>query len=293
MLLPIIVATVLLTGQALQPPIPSAGNVGQAEQQNTKQTDTQSGENVSMSVVVVSPQAVVSVPPQPESGTQTAEHKQPPALQWGAISDWGILGVTLALLVLGYFQWNTAQEAHRHFCIVERAYVTISPEPDGFEISHAVVQVGAGDALHQCRLRMQVTNFGNTPALVTSAAINMVLNRGPMPIVPPYNSTEKIGGFLVKGESIPVLVGFEQSREKIIAFRANELSLWVFGYVDYIDRFDNRHRCGFGRRAHSRGTSSSDRFVVHGLFFDGHPGYNYDRLRERGEGNDWDDAKPS
>ena len=61
-----------------------------------------------------------------------------------------------------------------------------------------------------------------------------------------------------------------------------ELQLFVVGYVDYVDQFRERHRSGYGRRyAHDADGNN--------LVFIDARGYNYDRVRLPGEGNDWNE----
>lgn len=98
--------------------------------------------------------------------------------------------------------------------------------------------------------------------------------------------------------------------------------LWILGYVDYIDKFGKRHRSGYARiydpgvdrKTYAKKTqfplkpafktdgSTSDlreRLGIddeawqsrNNLPFVTVPGYNYDRVREKGEGDDWDDPQ--
>ena len=56
------------------------------------------------------------------------------------------------------------------------------------------------------------------------------------------------------------------------------------GYVDYIDQFGQRHRGGYARVYDPRLDTEPSR---NNLLFITQKGYNYDRLRKRGEGSDW------
>ena len=56
--------------------------------------------------------------------------------------------------------------------------------------------------------------------------------------------------------------------------------LIVYGYVDYIDQFGQRHRAGFGRQYHPSATTNNMVFPDTGPF-------NYDCERQVGEGIDW------
>ncbi len=56
----------------------------------------------------------------------------------------------------------------------------------------------------------------------------------------------------------------------------------LIGYVDYLDKFGGRHRGGYARKFAPEldGTDNN-------LIFVDQTGYNYDRSRKKGEGNDW------
>lgn len=74
-----------------------------------------------------------------------------------------------------------------------------------------------------------------------------------------------------------------------------ERKLWLYGYVDYRDRFGTRHRGGYMRRYERFDRTAAPDALGHlperynNLVFDPTPGFNYDRERERGEGNDWNE----
>ena len=81
------------------------------------------------------------------------------------------------------------------------------------------------------------------------------------------------------------------------SLRAVELKmnkLWLYGYVDYIDQFGQRHRAGWARlyepdRDDRQYYPSDDDFAKRSnLVFVAEEGYNYDRERMPREGNDWD-----
>jgi hypothetical protein len=77
-------------------------------------------------------------------------------------------------------------------------------------------------------------------------------------------------------------------------------------YVDYIDQFGKRHRSGYGRLyyhwAEIKGPQPNDpgvpsrqaveqRYMTrNNLVFMTQAGYNYDRERKEGEGNDWNES---
>ena len=60
--------------------------------------------------------------------------------------------------------------------------------------------------------------------------------------------------------------------------------LCLLGYVDYMDAFEQRHRFGYARQFVPNTRENNLVFITK-------PGYNYDRERKHGEGNDWDDKQ--
>ncbi len=184
----------------------------------------------------------------------------------------------------GLLYW-VGLNAERSTKTIERAYVKMSHTEPG------ITWFGMEGGF---TLEMKVENFGNTPADVTDVLLRpIILKDGELlPNIPNYERQRTINSFhtfLVKGDyffySNPELlsVGSSDERNKIIS---GEKILYVFGYVDYIDKFGTRHRSGYARR-YIKGAN-----VVNGrgnnLGFVSQRKYNYDRPRNRKEGNDWD-----
>jgi hypothetical protein len=69
----------------------------------------------------------------------------------------------------------------------------------------------------------------------------------------------------------------------MLPFQTRSKTLYVIGYADYIDQFNNRHRAGYARRYNP--VSPQDNLHIAMDI-----GYNYDRLRNQGEGNDWNNV---
>jgi hypothetical protein len=81
-------------------------------------------------------------------------------------------------------------------------------------------------------------------------------------------------------------------------FLGNELKLWIIGFVDYVDIFTIRRRAGYARRVlstHGPKDTSTHRIPcdTFPLVFEKHRDYNYDRERQHGEGDDWDEPQPN
>jgi len=82
------------------------------------------------------------------------------------------------------------------------------------------------------------------------------------------------------------------------------LRLFIIGYVDFVDAFGVRHRSGYARMYNawieSKGIQPDDPTMLsavelkqrhkrrNNLVFMSQAGYNYDRERDEGEGNDWE-----
>ena len=108
---------------------------------------------------------------------------------------------------------------------------------------------------------------------------------------------EPTRAFLVTGE---VFTRYERSLRiepaVIPAVKDETVKLMLYGYVDYIDVFGKRHRSGYARDYSPKRDNRADypydeEFETrNNLVFMEQRGYNYDRLRKKGEGNDWDKA---
>jgi hypothetical protein len=137
-------------------------------------------------------------------------------------------------------------------------------------------------------LKLEVRNFGTTPGRMTDYVLSSFT--GPkdsrLPIPPQYtreSGAKSATAFLVAGDFVTVASFVTVSSEEAQKLRSGEREIAVFGYVDYIDQFRQRHRAGMGRRFDRTGPSDMN------LSFMVEPGYNYDRARLPGEGNDWDE----
>jgi hypothetical protein len=91
--------------------------------------------------------------------------------------------------------------------------------------------------------------------------------------------------FLVAQEeffyNVPVSISAEQMAAVNNAFTH---TLYLVGYVDYIDQFGQRHRGGYARMY-----KPLTEFLKgqNNLVYVVQEGYNYDRRRRRAEGEDW------
>ena len=108
----------------------------------------------------------------------------------------------------------------------------------------------------------------------------------------------------MKDDSFNIFGEFDVEAADITRVKADPKTwkFYLLGYVDYIDKFGDRHRAGYAR-VYDPLENSEARYTKAGVLdvkayarrnnlpFVMTPGYNYDRPREKkkGEGNDWDD----
>jgi hypothetical protein len=180
---------------------------------------------------------------------------------------------TGGLIVVGYLQWRTYEATLQNTRTIERAYVDISHDQPGLNISP-----------HQITFSLAVKNHGRTPANVARPVMFLALaETGDFPTEPERALTEHpsygtpavspMGYFLMPGESFhswELRPSFPQ--DVLAGLQDSTRTLWLIGFVDYIDHFGRTHRAGYARRyihAPLPGTSNN-------LVFELKPGYNYD-----------------
>ena len=195
-------------------------------------------------------------------------------------NDWiaaGSIAIVFATIALGAIAWVQIQTSRAEL----RAYVKMSHLPPGLDTETLTI-------------RIRVKNFGKTPARVTDLLIKpLVLTDGTTSLPDPdYSVSEKEIGeskqaFLVTNDKIFVTRKLPLSPADLAAIKDGLRSLYVYGYVDYIDAFKRRHRGGYGRVfVPSLDTGPPQKRNNLNVVADGR--YNYDRPRKPGEGNDWD-----
>lgn len=199
----------------------------------------------------------------------------------------------LQLIVFGLQAWklhqtvkatkesaNAALKSTDAFKASERAYVKMSHCPPGLYPAPAPHSIYV--------VKMRVKNFGQTPATVTDLLLTKkVLPRNErLPMVPDYSvraAGESPNIFLVREDESFTSYNFPISNEERSSIEDGTQILYVYGYIDYIDRFGCRHRAGYARRFNGEiGGEDNLKFVIQ-------EGYNYDRPRNKGEGNDWNE----
>jgi len=211
---------------------------------------------------------------------------------WRFILSHPELITALATIFIGWFTYalvratkeltRIADQAEASSRTVERAYVTMVDIPPGVHVS-----------VNRFTITVKIQNFGRTPAEISDAPINsFVIDAGDrLPAQPPYGQptvdSEAVHAFLVSDHHFTTTtIGSDDDQtmtgQVAEAIHKGTKILHFVGYVDYIDKFGVRHRTGYGRRYNHAAPVGQ----LNLIFITQH-GYNYDRERKKGEGNDW------
>lgn len=196
---------------------------------------------------------------------------------WGFFDAHNWIVMALATIAIAWFTgtlWKTTGDQLEHNRVVERAYVAMSHSNKMQFIPHA----NSASAY----VVVKITNHGRTPAYITATFLDVAFDI--LPENPPYriaHKPEAIRHFLVPNSFFQIerrflLNNFKEVREGVTG-------MWLYGYVDYIDKFGTRHRGGYMRR-YSHTTTENN------LVLDESRNYNYDEPRKRGEDNDWNET---
>ena len=144
-------------------------------------------------------------------------------------------------------------------------------------------------------MTVKIKNFGRTPAKVTDILLRprILANGELLPEIPDYSRAREqksLHAFLVTEEDFIYNnpEAFSMGEQNVPDVDNGTKKLYVFGYVDYIDAFEQRHRAGYAMVYKPPGPSRVEFFGGRdNLVLVTQEGYNYDRLRKEGEGNDW------
>jgi hypothetical protein len=154
--------------------------------------------------------------------------------------------------------------------IIERAYVDISHDQPGLMMKG-----------HSIRFSLAVKNHGRTPAYVSNPQMTLVLQESDAGVRLPRSPRDVYGqpkrsdmsAFLMPNEAFHSWELRPQfPRDVIRQLRTRDRTLWLIGFLDYIDQFGRSHRAGYARRyipTPLAGTRNN-------LVFELQPGYNYD-----------------
>ena len=173
---------------------------------------------------------------------------------------------------------DAALEQAKAITLSERAYVGMSHTQPG------LIQLPPPDSGY--KVEMEIRNVGRTPATITDVVLDVSV----------LDETESLAAILKYPVNAPELAPeiflyadgfffaerrFPISGDVMDDIQTHKKTLILFGYVDYIDQFGRRHRSGYARQYNPADNNGNLHIAIK-------KGYNYDRGRQRGEGNDWD-----
>lgn len=177
-----------------------------------------------------------------------------------------------------------ALEQAKAITLSERAYVKFSHVPPGLQF----------EAMGGVWVQMQIKNFGRTPARIQRVAFTFLyLPKGEVPpIEPPRIPLERVDtclAFLVPNDEIFSAKQASLGMDVASKVRNGEGTILVWGHVDYLDQFDQRHRAGYGRvyeaeidrQADDAGEATDNKRS--NLMLVVEKSYNYDRPRQPDE----------
>lgn len=150
---------------------------------------------------------------------------------------------------------------------LERAYVSASPLPPGFQVIDNPI-----GPRHELRITIRLKNSGRTPAEIIWHEATPVL--GPLPrnpARPPLPSHDTPNAVIMPDDHIDVGINYLISPEERAEIDNTELS--IVGWLVYRDSFGKRHRHGYARR---RVVSPAGMKLDTDLFFVHQTGYNYE-----------------
>jgi hypothetical protein len=246
---------------------------------------------------------------------RTSEQQNQPSPNWwtwfsDSGANWVIATLTMVLSVIGVLQWWTTRTTNKHYVVIERAYLTLSHSPPGIKFSDDVIALVDDEQIRNpaqnATVRIGIKNYGNTPASVSRILVQVIFTDEQLPPTPQYDETfaKDIRVSVVKTETVFTRHNWPVDFSAIEKTKAGTIRLYVVGYVDYRDQFGERHRSGYARVFEpsidqpDSYWKESDRSFDHKAFdernnlpFVTQSGYNYDRKRKRGEGDDWDDPE--
>ncbi len=208
-----------------------------------------------------------------------------------------IVLLTVVLSVLTVVQICVYRGEVNDMRVTERAYIDPAHLPPGLIVEELTMDF-EGVSKTKIRAAVAIRNHGTTPAQVTGTRFRAFTTDAPLPVDPPYLGEDHavtMHASLVKDKkfAIPVVDWVPSDELERVYVPMSGWDLYFIGYVDYIDRFGIRHRTGYARiydptKEFQPPSQTNDQFLRrNNLGFVTQPGYNYDRKRKKGEGNDW------
>ena len=286
-----LLAGLLIVGYVIAesyPPSPSSGKLGAPNQQHTQDKQQPSNEPKDLH------------PPIKTSCCQVCQVKEQTKTDkinnCSSYERWIIPFLTLVLVAIGAIQAAIYWGQLQHFRRTDRAYVKVKARKPGLEFTDSKEFIGMPEAV--CNL--EIMNYGTTPAHITDVVslYSIVASGQQLPSEPEYNIPDShiaAIAFLVKGESFFNFVGEDLNtiERSLAALESGKSILYLYGFVDYIDIFGQRHRGGFGFKYSPHIDKDAEEHSKqafenrHNLLNMARDKYNYDHIRKKGEGIDW------
>ena len=111
-----------------------------------------------------------------------------------------------------------------------------------------VRDINVDDGVHSCEVRATFLNHGRTEAVITQECLVWKLDSAlsPKPRYP-IHSVTKIDFGKVVGATQPVVMScvFSVAAPVVEAIKTGQTILWVYGFIEYRDFLQKRHRTGF------------------------------------------------
>jgi hypothetical protein len=165
--------------------------------------------------------------------------------------------------------------------ILQRAYVKISHPSPGIR------QLNDNGSIS---LTVSIKNYGRTPARVTDVVIKPIVVRPgqQLPPLPDYTvrrEDPKPQAFLVSDDEFFLHRSYRITTDEMSEVKDQTSVLYIIGYVDYVDQFDQQHRGGYGRE-YRLGADDRTRYKTDdefdqrsNLLIVEEKKYNYDQVR--------------
>ena len=252
--------------------------------------------------------SVISIAKSPEESAkgQREEQRASEALRIAGNTFWITTFLTGALALIAFFQLLTYKDQIHATTVIERAYIDMAHQPPGITFAswNAVVIDETYGVMRDVQVTVNIRNVGHTPAKVTARSVEVYISPS-LPPIPPYAPPDRVRIHLVTNKKFKIEGHFARPLTVLneVTGTSPQQKLFVIGYVDYMDKFGRRFRVGYGRvyapwiddaklpAYWPEGVHSTALFTArNNLPFIEVPGYNYDRPRKQGEGNDWNEG---
>ncbi len=227
-------------------------------------TDTQGNSTVGKTPTASFPTIIKIIPSSPlqiESSDKEEQRHGYTSAEWWLVYITGFLAIVTGVLAIFTSRlWGATErlvtstdDASRR---IERAYISASAISPGISFSDipAAAKIYTGyNVTGALSVQVVIKNSGNTPARIIDNLINiMILKDGmPIPEKPIYtldDPHQPLMAFIVKEDKIFLskTTAVSEAQSTFDDIKSGKAKIVVFGYIDYMDIFDQQNRLGFG-----------------------------------------------